>query len=435
MLNRPITGTFLIALAVLITLTGQSQAATPATAAAWPAAEPAAIARWQHLRFGMFIHWGPVSLKGTEIGWSRGTKNLPIEEYDNLYKRFDPEKFDADQWVSIAKAAGMKYIVLICKHHDGFCMWDTKFTDYNIMHTPFKRDVVKELSQACKKQGMAFGCYYSVTDWYNPDWPTTSPGGKVVRSKSDMDAYEKYLQGQISELITHYGPLITIWNDVPRQFGARGADTIKMVRQLQPDILINDRTGAGGDYSTPEQKIGGFQDDYPWETCMTICQQWSWKPNDQLKSLDKCLQTLIRCAGGDGNLLLNVGPTPEGIIEPRQVARLDEVGQWMSKYGQSIYGTRGGPWMPTASLASTRAGHTIFLHALKWDGNTVTLPGLARKITSGTVLTGGSVKIEQTSDGIKLTVPPINHQEPDTVIKLDLDGSAMDVPPIKLAGN
>ena len=199
---------------------------------AWPAASPDAIKRWQDMRFGMFIHWGPVTLKGTEIGWSRGTKNLPIEEYDNLYKRFDPEKFNADDWAAAAKSAGMKYLVLTCKHHDGFCLWDTKFTDYNIMHTPFKRDVVKELSEACKKQGIAFGAYYSVTDWYNPDWPTTSPGGKVKRDKSDMDAYEKYLQNQIRELITNYGPLITIWNDVPREFGARGADTIKMVRSF-----------------------------------------------------------------------------------------------------------------------------------------------------------------------------------------------------------
>src|SRR6478752_6454191 len=143
-------------------------------------AQPAAITKWQDARFGMFIHWGPVSLKGTEIGWSRGAQ-VPVEEYDNLYKQFNPTKFNADEWVAIAKAAGMKYIVLTAKHHDGFCLWDTKQTDYNIMNTPFHRDVVKELSAACKKAGIAFGTYYSTCDWHHPDFPLTSPGGKKVR--------------------------------------------------------------------------------------------------------------------------------------------------------------------------------------------------------------------------------------------------------------
>ena len=192
--------------------------------------DTAALAHWRDLRFGMFIHWGPVSLTGHEIGWSRA-KPTPIDEYDNLYKRFDPTKFNADEWVSIAKAAGMKYIVLTTKHHDGFCLWDTKYTDYNIMNSPFKRDVVKELSDACKKQGIAFGTYYSVTDWYNKDWPVTSPAGRVKRETSDLDAYEKYLQNQITELITKYGPLITMWNDVPAMYGKeRGLASIQMGR-------------------------------------------------------------------------------------------------------------------------------------------------------------------------------------------------------------
>src|ERR1017187_4511972 len=221
----------------------------------WPAADAAAVDHWRSLRFGMFIHWGPVSLTGHEIGWSRGAETL-VEVYDQLYQQFNPTNFNADEWVNLAKAAGMKYIVLTTKHHDGFCLWDTKLTDYNIMHTPFHRDVVKELAAACRKQGIEFGTYYSVTDWYDQDWPVTSPAGKVKREKSDLDAYEKYLQGQITELIKNYGPLLTIWNDVPAMYGKRGAATIKMVRTLQPDILINNRTGDGGDYDTPEQKLG-----------------------------------------------------------------------------------------------------------------------------------------------------------------------------------
>ncbi len=344
MANRS-CGILVSSVVLLTVLAATAQAATKPAAKtpAWQPAKPEAIQRWQDMRFGMFIHWGPVSLKGTEIGWSRGAQ-IPIAEYDNLYKQFNPTKFDADQWVAIAKSAGMKYIVLTTKHHDGFCLWDTKLTDYNIMNAPFHRDVVKELAAACKKQGIAFGTYYSVCDWHHPDFPLTSPGGRTKREKSDIDAYNRYLLGQIEELVKNYGPLLTIWNDVPQEFHGRGVNTINMIRKLQPDILVNNRTGDGGDYDTPEQQIGKFQMGRPWETCMTICHQWAWKPNDELKTLKQCLQTLIYCAGGDGNLLFNVGPMPTGEIETRQVERLKEMGAWMKKYGETIYGTRGGPY-------------------------------------------------------------------------------------------
>ncbi len=162
-----------------------------------PAPDAAALQRWQDMRFGMFIHWGPVSLTGREIGWSRGTQT-PIEEYDNLYKRFNPTKFDADRWVAVAKAAGMKYIILTTKHHDGFCLWDTKQTDFNIMKSPFGRDVVNELAEACKRQGIAFGTYHSVCDWHHPDFPRTSPGGRVRRKTSDIESYRRYLRAQVT---------------------------------------------------------------------------------------------------------------------------------------------------------------------------------------------------------------------------------------------
>ncbi|MEI6193762.1 MAG: alpha-L-fucosidase, partial [Verrucomicrobiota bacterium] len=258
---KKLLGKCLLACALAVSISTLDAASTNSIsppAHSWPAADRAAVDHWRSLRFGMFIHWGPVSLTGHEIGWSRGAQT-PVEIYDNLYKQFNPTNFNADQWVGIAKAAGMKYVVLTTKHHDGFCLWDTKLTDYNIINTPFHRDVVKELAAACKKQGIEFGAYYSVTDWYDQNWPVTSPAGKVKREKSDLDAYEKYLQGQITELIHNYGPLITIWNDVFAMYGKRGAATIKLVRELQPNILINNRTGDGGDYDTPEQKIGKFQ--------------------------------------------------------------------------------------------------------------------------------------------------------------------------------
>ncbi len=317
----------------------------------------------------MFIHWGPVSLKGTEIGWSRGAQ-IPIEEYDNLYKQFNPTRFNADEWVAVAKAAGMKYMVLTTKHHDGFCLWDTKQTDYNIMNTPFKRDVVKELAAACKKGGIAFGTYYSTCDWHHPDFPLTSPGGKNEARKSDLDRYTEYLKAQTKELLTNYGPLFTLWYDVPQKFDAtRGAGVINMARSIQPDIVINNRTGAKGDYDTPEQRIGGFQIDRPWETCMTICQQWAWKPDDKMKSLEQCLQTLIRTNGGDGNLLFNVGPHAHR--RDRSRARSNASRKWAHgsrKTAMPLYGTRGGPWKPSTHMVSTRKGDKIYLHLLRKVG-------------------------------------------------------------------
>jgi alpha-L-fucosidase len=382
----------------------------------------------------MFIQWGPVSLTGHEIGWSRGAQT-PVEVYDNLYKQFNPTNFNADQWVKVAKDAGMKYLVLTTKHHDGFCLWDSQETDYDIMSTPFGRDVVKELAAACKKQGIAFGTYYSTCDWYHPDFPLTSPGGKVRREKSDIDSYQRYLLAQIRELITNYGPLLNIWNDVPQEYKGRGAATIKMVRELQPDILINNRTGDGGDYDTPEQRVGKYQEDRPWETCMTICRQWAWKPNDDMKSLKQCLQTLVTCAAGNGNLLFNVGPTPEGVIEPRQVERLKEMGAWLAEHGESIYGTRGGPWKPTSALGSTREGSTVYLHLLREEDGVVQLPALPRKVIRASLLGGGRVNCAEADGKLQLTFDPAAIDSIDTIVRLELDGSAMDIPAMELASD
>ena len=401
----------------------------------FPPVQPEAIKNWQDKRFGMFIHWGPVSLTGHEIGWSRG-KQTPIEEYDNLYKKFNPERFDADAWVKVAKDAGMKYIVLTTKHHDGFCLWDTKLTDYNIMNTPFKRDVVKELAAACKKGGIAFGTYYSVCDWHHPDFPLTSPGGGVKREKSDLDSYNQYLLGQLRELVTNYGPLITIWNDVPQMFQGRGVETIKLVRTLQPDITINDRSGDGGDYDTPEQEIGGFNLQRPWESCMTISAHnaWAWGgAKDGVKSLDACLKMLISGAGGDGNVLLNVGPRPDGMIDPAQSDRLKEVGDWLANYGESIYGTRGGPFKPGKWGASTRKDNRIYIHVYQFDGDKLVLPAIPAKITAARSLTGGPVEFQQTDGGITLTVPAANHAAIDTLIALDLDKPALEIAPVAVA--
>lgn len=420
------------ALILLVVADGKSFAAQTNLPPAWPKADPAAVARWKDMRFGMFIHWGPVSLTAKEIGWSRGAQT-PIAVYDSLYKQFDPVRFNADEWVSVAKSGGMKYIILTTKHHDGFCLWDTKLTDFNIMNSPFHRDVVKELAAACKKQGIAFGTYYSTCDWHHPDFPLTSPGGKVKREKFDLDAYNRYLLGQVSELITNYGPLLTIWNDVPQMFQGRGANTIKLARSLQPDILLNNRTGDGGDYDTPEQRIGKYQDQRPWESCMTISahNHWAWGGGeDGVKSLKACLEMLILGAGGDGNILLNVGPRPDGMIDPEQSNRLKEVGAWLAKNGESIYGTRGGPWKPTKAVASTRQGNTVFLHILRSDDGRVELPALSHQVKSAALLGGRAVKFALQEEKIVFMLDKSAFDPIDTIVRLELDGSAMDLPAV-----
>lgn len=394
--------------------------------------QPEAIKNWRDARFGMFIHWGPVSLTGHEIGWSRG-RQTSIEEYDNLYKKFNPTEFNADEWVAIAKAAGMKYMVLTTKHHDGFCLWDTKETDYNIMNTPFKRDVVKELAEACKKGGIGFGTYYSTCDWHHPDFPLTSPGGKVERETHNLDRYTEYLKAQTKELLS-YGPLFTLWYDVPQRFDAkRGTGVINMARAIQPDIVINNRTGHPGDYDTPEQRIGGFQMDRPWETCMTICKQWAWKPDDKMKSLEECIQTLVRTNGGDGNLLFNAGPMPSGEIEARQVERLKEMGAWLNKNGEAVYGTRGGPWKPSSHIVSTRKGDKIYVHLLRKVEGHVSLPALPVEVRSAKILNGPSVRHSVKNDRLTIEIPADSWDEIDTIIELTIDGDPMGIQPIKAA--
>ena len=384
---------------------------------------------WREVRFGMFIHWGPVSLKGTEIGWSRGgerrgrtgTGSIPVEIYDNLYRQFNPVKFNADQWVQIAKDAGMKYLVFTSKHHDGFSMFDSKLTDYKITNSPFKRDVVKELADACHKAGLKLGFYYSPVDWYHPDYRTAQHA-----------RYIEFLHGQIRELCTNYGRVDIIWFD---GLGGKADDwdsenLFRIIRSLQPHAIINNRAGLPGDHDTPEQRIGRFQTGRAWETCMTLGRQWAWKPDDQIKSSQQCIQTLVRVVGGDGNFLFNVGPMPDGRIEPRQAERLREIGRWLSKYGQSIYATRGGPFKPGTWGASTHRDNRIYLHILDWQGERLTLPAIDKKIVRGSLLTGGKADIKQSQDGITITVAEEHQQDKVTILEVELDGSASEIEPL-----
>ena len=400
----------------------------------WVNPDPAAIEKWQKMRFGMFIHWGPVSLSGHEISWSRG-RDISNEEYDNLYKKFNPKKFNADEWVALAKNAGMKYIVLTTRHHDGFCLWDTKFSEYNIMNSPFKRDIVKELSDACKKQGIAFGVYYSICDWHHPDFPYTSPRTRTKREKYDLAAFRRYYRAQLAELAENYGPLLTFWFDGSGHTERKeSSDIVRLCRELQPDVLVSDRAYNGyGDYMTPEQEVGQFRMNRPWESCMTVSasDQWSWGGDkDGVKSFDECLKMLIHCAGGDGNILLNIGPEPTGAIADCQANLLKEIGAWMSKYGESIYATRGGPYKPSDRLVSTRKDNKIYLHILAWPEEVVKLPALPAQVVGSRLLGGGQVQVDQTDDGIDIKVPKSDRQEIDTIVVLELNRVAIDIPPI-----
>jgi alpha-L-fucosidase len=370
-----------------------------------------AIEKWKDMRFGMFVHWGPVALKGTEIGWSRG-REIPFSTYDSLYLEFNPVNFNAEEWISIAKEAGMKYFVITSKHHDGFTLFDSEFTDYDIMNTPIKRDLMKEMQLACENQGIMFGTYYSVLDWWHPDYPIGLTGNKEIRENADMAVYEKYLHNQVQELIEKYKTNI-LWFDGQWEYPwthEMGMDLYKHCRDLKDNLLINNRVDKGfkgmagmtdslakyaGDFGTPEQRIGGFNKEMPWESCITICQQWAWKPNDALKSTEECVNTLIKTIGGDGNLLLNVGPMPDGRIEPRQVEVLKEIGEWVTTNQQAIYGTRGGPYMPKDHVAATHKGKELFLFVM--DGSRVVqlpaIPGL--KVKKASLAGNASVRFSQ----------------------------------------
>ncbi len=414
--------------------------ASPAPAAA-PAKTPERLQWWREARFGLFIHWGPVSLKGTEISWSRANSNplcpnkgpIPVEVYDNLYKEFNPTNFDAAQWVRLAQAAGTRYMVLTAKHCDGFCLWPTRTIDHHIGNSPFRRDVCGELAAAAHAAGVPIGWYYSPMDWYDPDCRTARNA-----------AYLQRMQGQLRELLENYGRIDVLWFDwdggtIPWD----QADTYRLVRTAQPRMIINNRLdcsfgghsadqyiGPEADYYTPEQVIGTYDDQRPWETCMTLGTQWSWKPDDTIKSVADTVRILARCAGGDGNLLLNVGPMPDGRIEPRQVDVLEGVGAWLAQCGESIYGTRGGPFKPGRYGASTRKGNTIYLHVFNWLDDPLRLPAISEKVRRARVLTGGEAKVRQSADRLEIAVPEDARQPFDTVVALELEGDAGRLPAV-----
>ena len=402
---------------------------------------------WRDAKFGLFIHWGPVSVKGTEISWSRvghpfdhqGHPTVPAEEYDQLYKQFNPVEFDADAWMQLARDAGMKYVVFVAKHHDGFAMWPTRLRDYNISQTPFKRDICKEIADAAHRHGLKLGFYYSTRDWSHPDY-----------LKDGNIKYDEFYRGQVRELLSDYGTVDMLWFDhVAGNWRDYRFDKLfRTIYQLQPRILVNNRAArfvlptedqpspdiaaiVRGDFDTPEQQIGKFQPDRAWESCMTLTVApdggWSYRPDGRTHSYEECLDILVNCVTGDGNLLLNIGPPSTGKIDAGQVKVLKQMGQWLSKYGESIYGTRGGPFTNGKWGGSTYRGNKVWLHVFEWRGDTLRLVPIKETVTAARALTGGEVKALQTDAGLDITLTEAQHDPLDTIIELTLDRPVTEV--------
>ncbi|MFC0513930.1 alpha-L-fucosidase [Mucilaginibacter angelicae] len=392
-------------------------------------------------RFGMFVHFGPVTLRGTEIGWSRN-KEVAQDDYDNLYKEFNPVLFNADAIVKAAKDAGMKYLVITAKHHDGFALWPSAFTAYNISKTPYKRDIVAELAAACKKQGVLFCIYHTVLDWHDPNYPIHNPYDSTKNVKGDMVAFKTQMKNELKELITKYHPYL-LWFDGYWEkpwTNADGQEIYKFIKSVDPNVIVNNRLGkeseklndqSVGDYLTPEQRIGQLNMNEPWESCITICQQWAWKPNDKMKTTQECIQTLVKTAAGNGNLLFNVGPMPDGRIEARQVETLQQMGAWLKKYGESIYGTKGGPFAPNDNYAVTRKGNKIYLHVFQKKGDKIVLPNLPGvNITNAHVLGGAKVNYKPDAAGYIIDLPQTLPDANSNVIVLELNKNAEEIPAI-----
>ena len=421
-------------------------------------ADPHVVEAWKDMRFGLFMCWGPVSLTGQEIGWSRGEPPwgirpgvkggrgaTPADVYDNLYKEWKPDKFNAREWIDVVKDAGARYLIFLVKHHDGFCLYDTQLTDHRSTgpESAWKVDVLKEIADACHAAGIRLMIYYSQPDWHHPDY-----------LGEHHERYIQYLHGQVRELLTDYGRIDGLWFDNLRGVhpdAARLWDAEKlfdMARSLQPHLIINNRCGLPGDYDTPENRIGFFQAERPWESNCTLTRQWAWRPDDEMRSFDECIRMLVSCATGDGNFTLNTGPMPDGRIEPRQAERFREIGRWLEQYGESIYETRGGPFVAPDHRrrsqeayygqfalpggvwwgGSTRKDNLVYLHILRWPADTVSLPPIAPKVTGHSVLTGGEATVAQTDEGIQVGVPPEHRDRLDTIVKLELDGPADEIP-------
>jgi alpha-L-fucosidase len=390
-------------------------------------------------RFGMFIHWTHIANRGFELSWPLvgGVDVLPhsddvtVEDYYSKALEFAPEPGAVKQWMTLAADAGMRYAILTTKHHDGFALWPTKHTDFSIAQTSYDGDLVAEYVDAAREAGMRVGFYYSLSDWHHPDYPAfreeNKPYLKFLGRRSDTwDAYLDVLFGQVRELLTNYGQIDVLWFDGQWERTAdewKAAELAAKIRELQPDILINDRL-PGGDYKTPEQAIPATVPEGRWETCMTMNTSWGYVPKDtSYKSATGIVHTLCEIAGKSGNLLLNVSPRADGSLPPEQVERLEAVGEWVRAHGHAIYGTEAAlePWQFYGP--STKKDDSIFLHCLWRPYEDVVVRGLPVKRVRATHLSSGRelrVRGRATAEQELMTRDPIGEvfiELPDDLIE------------------
>lgn len=397
---------------------------------------------WKDMRFGMFIHWGLYAQLGRGE-WVMYNEPIDAGEYRKLMHTFTAEKFNPRAWAQTAKAAGMKYMVLTTRHHDGFSLWDSKASwgQFTSMQSAAHRDFVREYVDACREAGLKVGLYYSPLDW-------RFPGYFFPRMYAE-NAAELRTQcfEQIRELLTQYGKIDIFWFDGGEDYwlchgrnlhkepdgtdfrlnaqcpGFWHAEELDcMIRELQPGIVINNRYGNRefGDYDTPESRTGEFNIHEPWESNMTLNGSWGWVPTPP-RSLREVLALLLENATGDGNFLLNVGPRADGEIEPAQVERLQEVGQWLTQFGESVYGTRGGPFRNSKWGGMTYRDRTLYVHVWDWKLNTVTLPRLQATILRVTSLTARELHADMQDGIVTFSVGAVDRLAPDTILEIELD--------------
>jgi len=464
--SRFSTGTIMIA-AICVLLIAGCQQQGAATSALGSSGDKNMLCRdermewWRQARFGMFIHWGLYAVpagewKGEKIPgigeWIMERAKIPVSEYEQLAGQFNPVKFDAEQWVQIAKNAGMKYIVITSKHHDGFCLWDSKYTDYDVVDaTPFKRDILEELSEACRKNGIRLCFYHSIMDWHHPDAqaPFYPNYNDTKKSNPNFDRYvEYYLKGQLKELVQNYGPLGIMWFDgewVRDWTREMGWDMFEYCLSLQPDTIVNNRVGNGrqgmrglsksdefaGDYGTPEQEIPATGlPGVDWETCMTMNDTWGFKSyDDKWKSREDLLHKLVDIASKGGNFLLNVGPTADGLIPAPSVERLAAIGEWMKLNSESIYGTTASPLGEVSWGRCTAKPGKLYLHVFDWPTNgKLEIPGLKNKVKKAYLLADKKnanlhvmCVMRAGSEKVVITVPSKAPDPINTVIVLEIE--------------
>jgi alpha-L-fucosidase len=409
-----------------------------------PTAQNLEARRWfQDARVGMFVHWGVYSVLA-DGEWVLNNRKLKVADYERLPSLFNPTEFNAAEWVALAKAAGMKYITITSKHHDGFAMFDSKVSDWDIVdRSPFKKDPLKLLAAECRRQGIKLFFYYSQLDWHHPDYfPRGRTGRDTARPENGQwPRYLDFMNAQLTELLTSYGPVGGIWFD--GWWDRKDADwqldrTYGLIHKLQPAALVGSNhhlaPKPGEDFQMFEKDLPGgktsaFNSDsvvgeLPLETCDTINGAWGFNlGDDRWKSARDLVGTVVRAAALNANTLLNVGPMPNGKIQPEAVERLRAVGAWLRKYGDSIYGTRGGPVSPRPWGATTRKGQTIYVHVLDWNDPVLTVPALGGKVRAARALKDGrAVKVTEVEGGLLVEIPPTARDPIDTVIAVELAG-------------